>query len=122
MKIDKLYFKWERSLNNGKLKLDKFLTKNEIENELRKDGDWFTIKSNENIKLKIDAQCKIETMFFTKDSTIGEFKISRKFIKKVKDEFETELELCEKEYSGDKLILYFGDSLLHAAILIRQIN
>jgi hypothetical protein len=122
MIIEKLYFKWDRSLNTGKFKLDRFLSKNEIENELKKDNEWFTIESNTNVKLKIDAQSKIEAMFFIKNSTIGGFEINWKFIKKVKDEFESKLEICEKNYSGDKLILHFGDSFLHAASLVRQIK
>lgn len=120
MKIDKLYFKWERSLNTGKFKLDKFLSKTEIENELRKDNDTFEIKSNPNIKLKIDNQSKVESMLFTKDSSIGEFEICWKYISEARGEFESKLEECEKNYSGDKLILHFGDCFLLAASLIRQ--
>lgn len=120
MKIHKLYFKWKRNLNTGKYKLDKFVSKMEIESDLKKYNDSFELKSNPNVKLNIDNQGKVKSMFFIKDSSIGEFEISWKFIEEVEEEFKSKLQECDKDYSGDKLILHFGDAFLHAASLIRQ--
>jgi hypothetical protein len=38
----------------------------------------------------------------------------------VKNELKLSLEECGKEYFGDKLVLHFGDSFLHAASIIRK--
>ncbi len=124
MLIEKLYFRWNRALEFGKYQLDDFVSEGQIEKELTPVVNlnfWYKIKVDPSIQLKIDDQCKIESKFFRKNSKIGNFEISWKFIDEVKREFESELEKCDKAYSGDKLILHFGDKFLHAASLTRTI-
>lgn len=119
MVFDKIYFKWKRSLNTGRYKLDMILSENEIDNELVKYGDWYVSQSNSKVKLKIDHQKKIEALLFTRGAKLAEFDVSWKFIDIAKDEFKSKLEVCEKDYSGDMLILHFGDCYLGTVSLIR---
>ena len=123
MLIEKIYFKWNRNFESGPLKLDTYISKKILQNEFYKDSNdevWHYLKSNKNIKIKLDLNNKINTILFYKNSKMGDFHITWKHIDVAREEFKQKLNLCQKNYDGDKLELIFGDSYLGAAKLIRK--